>query len=419
MRLFLILVVSLLYVSSPAFAGGEKDGSGDGKPYPYTCKEDDTPQFNDDGTVEAYDPAAVALHHIGDANAWHFNLPIIGDFYVSLPVILYAKDAGPNVFMSGKFDIAKGGNGRKAIDRYIMYHGVIMRITDESFPMGVVELDCPAYKYKAIYQGMAYPAHDRSVLDGGVVAHGITTYYDFSITKNVVTLILTFAFLAWVFMSVAKSYKKYDMHAPKGFWQRIIEPIYLFMRDEVCKPVIGPKYEKHLPFIMSLFFFILALNLIGQIPFIGNPNVSGNISFTMALALFTLVITSINGNRDYWQHIFNMPGVPGPVKIILTPIEVLGIFLKPITLMVRLFANITAGHIMILSAVGMIFIFGNIAENDWGMGYATGGGVGLLVASILTLFLSAIEVLVAFLQAFIFAVFSASYIGAAIEEHHH
>ena len=167
-----------------------------------------------------------------------------------------------------------------------------------------------------------------------------------------------------------------------------------------------------MPFIMSLFFFILALNLVGQIPFFGNPNVTGSLAFTIVLAIFTFIVTNIHGNSNYWKHVFWMPGIPWPVKIILTPVEVMGVFLKPVTLTVRLFANITAGHIVLLSFIGLTFIFGD-------MGQSVGGGVlGAVVGVLLGIFMSGIELLVALLQAFIFAILSASYIGAAVADDH-
>ena len=165
---------------------------------------------------------------------------------------------------------------------------------------------------------------------------------------------------------------------------------------------------------MSVFFFVLTLNLVGQIPFVGNPNVTGSLAFTFVLAVITFLVVNLSGNKGYWEHVLWMPGVPPLVKIlVLTPVEFLGLFLKPITLMVRLFANITAGHIVILSFVGLTFIFGE-------MGHNVGGGlIGGIVGTLLGIFMSAIELLVAFLQAFIFAILSASYIGAAVVDDHH
>jgi F-type H+-transporting ATPase subunit a len=259
---------------------------------------------------------------------------------------------------------------------------------------------------------LLYELESASTADFGLFGGGITSFYDFSITKNVAMMLLVALLLGWMFFSIARSYKKREGMAPKGM-QSFIEPIYNFIRDDVAKAMIGPKYERFMPFIMAVFFFILVLNLIGQIPFAGNPNVTGNLGVTLVLAIFTFLITNLNGNGHYWKHILWMPGIPTPVKLLMTPIEVLGLFLKPITLMVRLFANITAGHIVVLSFVGLIFIFGQMGTN------AVGGYGGAVISVVLTLFMSAIELLVAFIQAFIFAILSASYIGMAVADDHH
>ena len=182
----------------------------------------------------------------------------------------------------------------------------------------------------------------------------------------------------------------------------------------MAKPFLGPKnWEKFLPLLCSLFFFILALNLFGQIPFLGGSNVTGNLAVTAVLAIIAFVVVSINGNKHYWSHIVWMPGVPPIIKIlILTPVEILGVFIKPFTLMLRLFANITAGHIVVLSFVGLIFVFGKMGRS------IAGAAGGFLVAAPLTMFIMAIELLVAFIQAYVFTLLVASYIGAATEEHH-
>jgi F-type H+-transporting ATPase subunit a len=220
--------------------------------------------------------------------------------------------------------------------------------------------------------------------------------------------------LFFVFRSVANAATKRRGQAPRGL-QNFIEPFVTFIRDEVAKPNIGPKYEKYMPYLLTAFFFILGLNLIGQIPFFpGSANVTGNISITIILALITFIISTFSANKHFWEHTLWMPGVPAVLKIlILTPIEILGVFLKPFTLLLRLFANITAGHIVILSFVSLIFILGK-------SGASTSGSIAGIAASVpLTLFMMTLELLVAFLQAFIFTMLSASYIGAAVEEPHH
>ena len=194
----------------------------------------------------------------------------------------------------------------------------------------------------------------------------------------------------------------------------IVEPFVTFIRDDVAKPSIGPKYEKYVPLLMSLFFFILFNNLFGLIPFAPfGANVMGNISSTIVLAVIVFLVVNLSGNKSYWQHILWMPDVPIPIKILMLPIEIASIFIKPVTLLVRLFANITAGHVVIATFVSLIFVFGNAGES------IAGSFGGALIAVPFTAFMNVLEILVAFLQAFIFTLLSALYIGAAIEEHHH
>jgi F-type H+-transporting ATPase subunit a len=364
---------------------------------------------------EEYDPGATAFHHISDANAFH----IFGDIYLPLPCILYAPEQGLSTFMSSKFQLGAHGNGNVAVDRYVMNHGEVMRVNDMTFPSGTVEIECVTHSehdghtvYEVVYEGQCYGLDKKTTYDGGMMGGGVTSFYDFSITKNVFTMLMAVILLFFMFRAVANGYKKRDGQAPKGV-QSLIEPVFIFIRDEVAVPFLGPKYERYLPFLMSIFFFILGLNLIGQIPiFPGSGNVTGNLAVTLVLAVITFVITNLSGNKHYWAHVFWMPGVPAWIKIILTPVEILGLFIKPLTLMLRLFANITAGHIVIIIFVSLIFIFGDAGES-------IGGSVlGGAMAVPLTLFMMAIELLVAFIQAFVFCILSASYIGAAIEEHH-
>ncbi len=365
---------------------------------------------------ETYDPGEVAFHHISDANTFH----LWGDTYVPLPCILYAPEQGWSFFMSSKFHIGHHGDGEVAYNGYVLHGGEVKRIRDSSFPTGTVEVGCFGHEeiegrdqYYVESNGNCYALDKKSSFDGGIMGGGITSYYDFSITKNVFTMLLTVILLFFLFRSVARAYQKRDGQAPSGL-QGFIEPMFIFIRDEVAIPFLGPKYERFLPFLMSIFFFILGLNLIGQLPiFPGSGNVTGNLAVTAVLALITFFLVNLNGNRHYWQHIFWMPGTPSWIKIILTPVELLGVLIKPLTLMLRLFANITAGHIVIIIFVSLIFIFGNSGESLLG---ATIGGV---MAVPLTLFMMSIELLVALIQAFVFCILTASYIGAAVEEHHH
>jgi F-type H+-transporting ATPase subunit a len=233
---------------------------------------------------------------------------------------------------------------------------------------------------------------------------------DFSITRNVVYMLLACILLLIVFTSVARGYKKNEGKAPKGI-QSLFEPIIVFVRDEIAKQNIGKhKYERFMPFLLTLFFFILFLNVMGMIPF--SSNVSGNISVTMALALCTLFVVNTNGNKHYWSHIF-WPPVPIYVKIVMVPLEILSIFTKPFALTIRLFANISGGHIIMLSLFALIFIFSKGGEM-----VTAGFGVGIF-STVFIVAISALELFVAFVQAFVFTVLTSIFIGDAVHDAHH
>lgn len=362
-----------------------------------------------------FDPGSTAFHHISDANVYS-----IGPWQIPLPCILYSKEQGWDVFMSSKFKFDRfgHGDGHQAYRGYILDGGSVKRVIDESFPKEATEIDGIFHNDESVafvcYNDQQFQTHAKSTADGGLFGGGITNFYDFSLTKNVVSMIIVFLLLAFMFRSIARAYITRKGMAPKGI-QALIEPVFLFIQDEVVKPFLGDKYMRYLPFIMALFFFILGLNLWGQVPFLGGSNVTGNLAVTFVLAIFAFFVTNLSGNKHYWEHIFWMPGVPAWVKTILTPVEFLGVFIKPLTLMLRLFANITAGHMVIIIFVSLIFIFGQTGEN-------MAGGFGTAIPSaLLTMFMMAIELLVAFIQAFVFAILTASYISAAIESHgdHH
>lgn len=314
------------------------------------------------------------MTHVADANENHIATIKNGDYekHISLPLpcILYNKSTGKlSVFMSSKLHESHEG-----------------------------------------YEGYKMDEHTNRVVDA--VTGTRNTFYDFSITKNVFNMLLGFIILTIIFFVIKAAYVKNVGKAPSGI-QSFFEPIIQFLIDEVAKPNLGSQYEKFLPYLICVFFFILINNLLGLVPFIGGVNSSGNISFTLALAMCTLFLINLNGNKHYWQHIFAMPGVPKWVLIILTPIELLGVFLKPAVLMLRLFGNITGGHIAVLSIVSLIFIMGKMGTT---IGGATAGGA---IAIPILLFVNAMELFVAFLQAYVFTLLSAIFIGAAIEDHHH
>ncbi len=336
------------------------------------ANEDQSPAVNHAGTgKEKFQPGVFMFDHIGNAHEWH--VITLGHKHVSipLPVILYSKSKGFSVFMSGKF-----------------HHG------------------------HASYKG--YRLETSGENKGKIVAEDGSLPLDLSITKNVAALLFSLALILWIFLSLAKPYKR-DPLKPPGGLQSFIEPVIIFLRDEVARPSIGEKkYEKFMPYLLTIFFFILINNVLGLIPIPpGGANLTGNISVTFSLALFTFIITTISGNRNYWKHIVNTPGVPFWLKIplpIMPLVETIGVFTKPFVLMVRLFANITAGHIIALGFLSLIYIF---AEMSTGLAY----GVSVISVSF-NIFMTFLELLVAFIQAFVFTFLSALYFGMATEEHH-
>lgn len=402
---------------------------------------------------KAYDPAKPAFHHISDANVYS-----IGPFSIPLPCILYAPDKGWDMFWSSDFGIMPPhGDGSHAVNGYVLVEGRVNRILDgQGFSDGVVNLmdgqsaahddhaghnhgpddghghapeaeasdahnvhlfqhdeDAEGHGYTYFnYQGKKIKLDKSSTADAGVFGGGITSFYDFSITKNVFSMLFVCGLMAWVFIGIARKYKRNEGKAPSGV-QGFMETIFVFIQDEVAKPFLGKQWERFLPFLMCLFFFILGLNLWGQVPFFGGANVTGNLAVTAVLAIITFFVVNFNGNSHYWEHVFKMPGVPAWVLLILTPVEMLGVFIKPLTLMLRLFANITAGHMVVVIFVGLIFLFGESGNN---VPASLGTAVG---STLLTLFMMSIELLVAFIQAFVFTILTASYIGAATEEAHH
>jgi F-type H+-transporting ATPase subunit a len=257
---------------------------------------------------------------------------------------------------------------------------------------------------ETIYIASAQPNAHGQYLDISTNEKGETVIanekpLDFSLTKNATQLVLSALILILLFTSVARAYKKQGVtSAPKGK-QSFLEPLIVFVRDDLGKENIGPKYEKFVPYLLTVFFLILINNLFGLVPV--SANLTGNIAFTMVLAVCTMIVTNINGNKHYWSHIF-LPHAPKAIWPILIPIEVLGILTKPFALMIRLFANISAGHIIIISLVGLIFMFESLLISPVAVGFA--------------LFIDVLEVLVAVLQAYIFTMLTALFIGAAVAD---
>jgi F-type H+-transporting ATPase subunit a len=307
---------------------------------------------------DKFDPGKLIMHHIADEHEWHFMT--IGHTHITLPLpcIVYSESKGLSVFSSANF--------KNEHHEEVPYQGLMLE-------------------------------------HGKIHAENGEHVYDFSITKNVASLLISAILLLTIFIGIGKRYQENPHRAPKGM-QSLFEPVIIFVRDEIAKTNIGEKhYRRFMPYLLTVFFFIWFNNMLGLIP--GGANVTGNIAVTLVLAIIAFVITNLNGKKNYWLHIFAMPGVPKWMLVILTPVEIVGVFMKPFSLMVRLFANITAGHIILLSLVSLIFIFENAA-------------LGLAVVPF-SLFMNVIEMIVAVIQAYIFTMLVSTYIGAAVEEHHH
>lgn len=314
-------------------------------------------------------------HHLKDAHDFHL-FTIEGhdgedDKHYGFPLPIILIDGGIHTFMSSKFHHGKSVVESKG-NFYKLYHGKIYK-TDSD---GNIDLD-----------DSNHPTNPKP--------------FDISITKSVLSVILISFLIFFLFGRMAKNYKKSSL--PKGFG-KFVEPVIIFVRDEIAIPNIGEKnYSRYMSYLLTVFFFIWFINLTGLTPL--GINVTGNIAVTTALAIMTFLITNFSGKKDYWKHIFWMPGVPTPMKFVLAPIELLGVIIKPFALLIRLYANISAGHIVLMSLIGLLFVFQN-----W---FARGAFLGL------TVFLSLIELLVAFLQAYIFTMLTALYFGMAVEEHDH
>ena len=310
-------------------------------------------------------------HHLLDAHSFDIMVTKEGKHIgLPLPVIFYDSANGLHTMMSSAFH-----HGEEVVESkggyYKLFHEKIYK-TDAS---GTINLDEHQH------------ATNEKVMD-------------FSITKTVLMVLVTALLMIFIFGGIAKSYKNSLVPTGAG---KILEPVILFIRDDIAKPNIGAKYQKYMSYLLTIFFFILFLNVFGLLPF--GINVTGNIAITAALAIFTFLITQFTANKNYWQHIFWMPGLPLPMKIVMMPIEIIGMFIKPFALLIRLFANMTAGHIVIMSLIAMIYVFKNVIA-----------GVAF---PFLTFVLYLLEILVAFLQAYIFTMLSAVYFGMANEEHHH
>lgn len=317
------------------------------------------------------------MHHIKDAHEWH----VLGDVTFNLPIILL--DDGIKTFSSAAF-----------------YHGEAKTDTATNNTYMVATGKGAGY---AMFHEKIYKTNENGELNFDKDHVTNSKPYDFSITKNTTSMLMGAIIIFMIMFSTARFYKKNGAVAPKGI-AGFIEPLIIFVRDDIAKGCIDiHKYHRYVPYLLTIFFFILVNNITGLIPLFGS-NLTGNIAVTVVLASLTLLVTVFSGNKNYWKHIFATPGVPVPLLIIMMPIEVIGIFTKPFALTVRLFANITAGHIIILSLISIIFLN---KSAYWGF-----------LSVPMALFISVLEILVAFLQAYLFTMLSALFIGAAVEEAH-
>ncbi len=360
-----------------------------------------------------FNAGEMIVHHISDAHSIHF----FGNVSLPLPCIV-KTDKGFDFFMSSVFmdehhEFTKKYTSDATGNTYELHHEKIYVVDPlEQHSENHVEEAIVADTIQLVTDSLAViqPAEADAHAEGHEEFHGHQVL-DFSITKSVFGMMLMLMLVLFLFTRMAKAYEKRKGQAPKGM-QNMLEPFVLFIKDEVAIPALGKKRaQKFLPFMLTSFFFIWASNMLGLIPFLGGFNITGTLSITLVLAVFVFILTTINGNAHYWGHIVWPPGVPLAIKFILVPIEFLSIFIKPAVLMIRLTANINAGHIIILAFTSLILIFG---EQSVVAGY----GVGVF-STLFIVFMFFIELLVAFLQAYVFTLLAALYFGDATQEHHH
>lgn len=351
--LLFALLISLINVHTLFAVAG---GSGEGGP------------VNTEEDIKEY-----IEHHLQDSH--DFTLMTFGEsgthIGFSLPVILWSD--GLHMFMSSKFE-----------------HG-----------SSVAESNG---KYFALYDGKVYETNDSGDIEVNEAGIGTNPRpLDFSITKNVVGMLLASLLLFLGFTSLARSYKTNSV--PKGIG-RFLEPLVIYVRDDIAKPNIGKNYEKYIGYLLTVFFYIWLMNLLGLTPL--GFNITGNIAVTLCLAVITFIVVQFSANKSYWKHIFWMPNVPVLMKFVLMPIEILSMITKPFALLLRLFANITAGHFIVMSLIALMITL----RSAFGLVASTG------IAFALAFFITIIELLVVFLQAYIFTMLSALFIGMAVEEEH-
>lgn len=365
-RLFSLLMVAFgLFITSNTFA-----------------QEQSAPAMEPAATTEAeggheahkeeLNITEVVFGHVSDAHEWHFFELGTTPVAIPLPVILYSPTRGLLVFSAHHFEEWHRSGTQMISNSHEGYH-------------------------------LEKEMKEKVIADDGSVV------YDFSITKNVVSMMISVILLLWIMLKVAGKYKQSGAtKAPTGL-QNAVEAVIVFLRDEVAKPNLGHKYARFMPLLLTIFFFIWINNLLGLLP--GGANFTGNVAVTFCLSLVSFIVMIVRANKHFWGHLLNPPGVPTGIKFILVPIEIISLFIKPVALTIRLFANILAGHIIIICVISMIFIFGAMSAF---------AGIGFVPVSIgFGIFMFMLELLVAAIQAFIFTNLTAVFIGSAVEEAHH
>jgi F-type H+-transporting ATPase subunit a len=374
--------LSCLFIPAGGFAQGETPKAGQEDSAGATPSQDAAKPKEE----KKLDASKLILEHVMDAHEFHILTLGKNPVSIPLPVILYSPASGKGLtaFMSSAFD-----HGRQPYNGYMLL--------EEQF-IQEHGLDEKVFKAGNIY-----------ALDAKGMPDPTVTVYDFSLTRNVMQMLISVILLIVVMTRIAGKYAKGEGvgKAPTGF-QNAMEPIILFVRDEVGKANLGDRYEKYMPYLLTVFFFILFNSLLSLVP--GTANVAGNIAFTAVLGIISFIIILFSSNKHYWGHIINPP-VPIGVNLIMIPVEIMGLFTKPFALIVRLFANMISGHIIILSFIFLIFVFGAM---NTGLGWGTSPFFILMAV-----FIYAIEILVAFIQAYIFANLTAVFIGQAFEGSHH
>lgn len=368
------VLVAMAFLVSPSvvFAGSDSLTVAEGG----ALADSASGKIKEEGT---FSPTDLIFSHVSDAYDWH--LFTVGDTHVSipLPVILYSRLRGSlHIFFSSKFHNELG-----------VHNGFRLQAQEGGGKPYIVECD-----------------------GAGQVIADAPRPLDFSITKNVLSILMVCALMLWMFISMGKSYDAEHPKAPHGM-PNLLEPVVLFIRDDIAIPSIGKeKAGRFMPFLLTLFFFILINNLLGLVPlFPGGANVTGNITVTMVLALFTFIVTTFSGNRHYWKDIVDAPGVPIFLKLpvpIMPVVEIAGMFTKPVVLMIRLFANMLAGHMISLVFFSLIFLFGALNK--------VAGYVISPVSVVFGIFMTLLDVLVSFIQAYVFTLLSAIYFGMAVAE---